>query len=542
MKDFGYFGELDFPLNDEICVCNNSNESFIVANDKCLNAEIYAPEINHYIANCDENALIKAKNISLLYESRALGFDLSKYQKMSKNVGKNVLIVGEKDEVLERILQENGFKTHFEDEIKFIYGCVGELSAILDDKTELECDFALFKKPQPYALRQSGCYDISAKNASEICEILLSKTPIYQYQNYVGLDSDLCLYHHKRGEICAACASLCPSVAILKNTEQKELVLSPIDCVACGRCVSICPSGAMENLVLTRASVIKIASLYKGKTPLLMCETDLANVRFKNNILPFILPSGGVLDFDNLLSVVLGCGSAIIIYLKEFLPAVNESIELANEIFSRAFGKKLIFACSDENKLAKIMDNISFESIGDFELNENLNKFTSTASKLKMIVSNRDLGEFIAAPSISHAKISVDEDKCTLCLSCAGACPTGALLADSTNNALCFNESLCVGCDYCIQSCAEKDTIFITRGKMRLNDEYFMPKVLAKDELFACAMCGKEFATKKAIERVASMMSASFGDDMNKLKSLYCCSDCKAQMMIEAQIKGAHDE
>ena len=84
-------------------------------------------------------------------------------------------------------------------------------------------------------------------------------------------------------------------------------------------------------------------------------------------------------------------------------------------------------------------------------------------------------------------------------------------------------------------SCAESQTISLKKGKMHINTEFFKPKELARDELFACVECGKEFATKKAVEKIASILSPAFSGDEKKLRTLYCCAECKAKLMILSQ-------
>lgn len=62
---------------------------------------------------------------------------------------------------------------------------------------------------------------------------------------------------------------------------------------------------------------------------------------------------------------------------------------------------------------------------------------------------------------------------------------------------------------------------------------WFKENVLAKDTLFACVECGKEFATTKAIQKVAQMMGPIFASNPIKERTLYCCEDCKAKLMIK---------
>lgn len=548
MKDFGYFGECEIPLSDEIQIVSSAlSEDFLISNNKGLKAQIYASEIDYFLANSQENALNKAKMLLKLYEARALAFDSSNQQEYEKEVGKNVLVIGANERVgLKDALNDNGFKTVFLDEIEFIYGCVGELTAIIDDdgkKLEVDCDFALFSQPKEWALRQSGCYDIDALSDDEIIEILRKNSPKYSYKNHIFYENQPCLYHQKRVEICAKCAEICPRVAILKNSEIKELEISLIDCVNCGSCVSVCPSGAIDNAVISRSAFNKIAKNYAGFTPLVLLENSLPNLPLKEGILPFIIPAAKMLDFEHLLSLALGVRGAVILHLPKYAKVTLDAVKLANEIFLKRFNKPLIYISNSQEELEKIQNLDFSDKLEFFEFSEFGKKYELIANKLELITAGADLGEFEIAGAFDNGKIEIDENKCTLCASCAAACNTGALIADTSQNAILFNESLCVGCEYCIKSCAEKDTVFIKKGKIALNAEFFTPKILAKDELFACLECGKEFATKKSVERVANMIKASFGGDELKIKSLYCCSDCKAKLALQNQIlKGGFDE
>lgn len=543
MKDFGYFGECDIPLSDEISVFNSScDESFLISNDKALKAEIYAPELSLFMKKSTAKPLNKAKMLSLLYEARNIAFEHSKQQEFSKKVGKNVLIIGENRPQLKQSLENEGFKVIHLERIDFIYGAAGELCAVIDEG-EVELDFALFTSPEPWALRQSGCFDISILSDDEVLDILCHLSPIYSYKNYIFYESDACLHRHRRVDICAKCAEVCPRVAILKNDEAKELEFSAIDCIACGACVSACPSSSIDNAILPRSAFAKIAKIYRGYVPLVCLENSNINITLCENILPFVLPNSSMLDFEHLLSLVLGSCGEIILHFDKLSTKSLEDIKLANEIFLKAFGKEMIYISNSDEELQKIQILEFNKNLEFYDFSEFGKKYELIADKLEFIASKYEIGEFEPSDSYPHGKIEINEDKCTLCASCVGACNTGALIADTANNAISFNESLCVGCEYCVQSCAESDTIFLKKGKIKLDKAFFSPRELARDELFACVECGKEFATKKSVERVASMLSGAFGGDEMKLKSLYCCSDCKAKLALMAQIKkGINDE
>ena len=98
MKDFGFYsaGFSDVVLSDGIEICGDEegakNEEFIVANSPKLKAQIYAPQINFYIANSKDEPLVIAQNVDILYEAAAAAFDGALYSDHQKPVGKNVIL------------------------------------------------------------------------------------------------------------------------------------------------------------------------------------------------------------------------------------------------------------------------------------------------------------------------------------------------------------------------------------------------------------------------------------------------------------------
>ncbi len=121
--------------------------------------------------------------------------------------------------------------------------------------------------------------------------------------------------------------------------------------------------------------------------------------------------------------------------------------------------------------------------------------------------------------------------RCTLCLSCVGACNVNAIFAKEDDFSLRFNPSICTTCGYCVSSCPE-NVIELSREGLELYREYFKSKELAKDEPFSCVECGKVFSTKKSIDKVYTMLSVTFASDEKKLKTLQCCPDCKVKVMF----------
>ena len=555
MKEHGFYaaGLKDVVLSDDIEICGDEeeakNEEFIVANSPKLKAQIYAPEINFYIENSADEPLQIAKNVDILYRAKDIAFDGALDSDYQKPVGKNVILAcDEPREDLVRLLRQHGFKVIAlsRAEIKFVYGEIGDLSVTIlseRDEVETEADFFLISGAAPYQLRQSGCYEISGLKNDEILKILNSKSPVYHYKNSTIFDPAICQYQGRRNELRAPCAEVCPTVAILKNDEKRELVFSHIDCIGCGACVSVCPSGALKFAKLPQSVFGEIAKLYAGKIPLLIAESEIASapaVQLPCGVLPFGIFGSKQIDEANLLSAMQESGSSVIVYGADVGEGTREAAELINGISRAIYGKDAVFLARNLTELQEALKWAQSSQPWAFGLNEQgLSKKEIFSKRVSAMVGEGSFGAVKSGELLKFGKVSINEASCTLCLSCVGACNTGALYADNSDNSIKFNASLCTTCNYCVLSCAEKDTIELEPCGVELEPGFFNYKMLAKDELFKCIECGKEFATSKAVMKIADMMGAHFANEPEKMKTLFCCGDCKAKIMIKKQIEDA---
>ena len=332
-------------------------------------------------------------------------------------------------------------------------------------------------------------------------------------------------------------------MAILKNDEKRELVFSHIDCVGCGECVSVCPSGALKFAKLPQSVFGEIAKLYAGKIPLLIAESEIESapaVQLPCGVLPFGIFGSKQIDEANLLSAMQESGSSVIVYGADVGEGTREAVELINGISRAIYGKDAVFLARNLTELQEALKWVQSSQPWAFSLNEQgLSKKEIFSKRVSAMVGDGSFGAVKSGELLKFGKVSINEASCTLCLSCVGACNTGALYADNSDNSIKLNASLCTTCNYCVLSCAEKDTIELQPCGVELEPGFFNYKMLAKDELFKCIECGKEFATSKAVMKIADMMGAHFANEPEKMKTLFCCGDCKAKIMIKKQIEDA---
>ncbi|MFA7091009.1 MAG: 4Fe-4S binding protein [Arcobacteraceae bacterium] len=558
MQEFIYYseGSLEFPLSENIQVVNSksclSSETYIVSNSKAVNAEVVAPEIDFYIKNSKDSLSQRIKNVEKLYEINAIRFDLAKDIVLTQDVSNQVLAVGslQEKELFLNAMTDNEFDVyHVAPEIILsISGHIGNLVVQVqsDEKVvDLHVSQIVWFEAPLFAFNQSGTFDPLQSTIQDTLNILRQNINEYTYKKFTTYDSSVCQYHERREEICGKCEDVCPTVAIVKDDATKHLIFSQIDCHGCGGCISVCPSGALDYTPTSRESLFEISKYYEGHIALVVpAKMDLENLNLtlKENVLPLAIEGEKFLHEQSLLTLLQESGNQVIFYTDFLSKGTKDSIHILNQIYQNKYGVDAVLLAMNEEELKGALEIAQEVKNSRFSFNHTTSKKREIFSiRLQHIVGEDDLGVISTGEHIHYGLVKVNEANCTLCLSCVGACNVDALVADARDNTLRINPSLCTACGYCEVSCPEKECLSIEKDVIYLNPTWFKENILAQDELFACVECGKEFATKKAIEKIANMMAPIFAKmSKTKERTLYCCEDCKAKLMIKEGLLHAY--
>lgn len=544
---------LDFPLEETIEVVTSTEESgYLISNSKEIDAVLYAPEIDFYLSRTNDSIAQKITNITKLYDVRAIGFDFAQDVDYEQEVGKKLLLVTDdaKNELLKTQLISEGFTVLVLSPamILDVDGHIGALHVSLkkdDGIFELEADQIIWWNAPVFAMKQSGVYDPNVITLAGALKKIKTNEGVYHYKNYINYDPSICQYHERREEICGKCAEVCPTVAILKEDETKHLVFSHIDCHGCGGCISVCPSGALDYTQMPRSAFAHLSGYFKDVITLIIpnkMDLALMDIPLKEGVLPLMIEGEKYLHEAHLMNLLQTSGNPIIFYTDFISKGTGDAIRIINEIFERKYHKKAIFVCEDTKTLQTIFDTLQSFPECKYGINEiDLRKREIFSARLAHLVGSDDLGVVKTGEHIHYGDITINEAKCTLCLSCVGACNVRALTAHPEDNSLRFNPSICTNCGYCEVTCPEIECLHVIKDEMSLKPSWFTQKVMAKDELFACTECGKEFATNKAVQKIAALMTPLFGVDDIKIKTLYCCADCKPKVMFKAHMESQYN-
>jgi ferredoxin len=552
MQEFIYYNpkELDFPLSEEILVTTNiedtKEKNFIISNTPAVKSEMNASEIEFYINNTQDAMAEKIENVLKLYEVAASKYDFAQDISYNEEVSKQLLLVANSKEDYEAFttcMNPDDFELFFvkEDIVKEISGHIGNLNVIVDDEGKdvtLNVSQIVWFDAKQMGLNQSGTFDPNESSIEEVITTLKENIDSFSYKKFTTYDQSICQYHERREEICSKCEEVCPTVAITKDDKTKTLGFSQIDCHGCGGCVSVCPSGAIDYAPSSKESLFEMSKFYAETHPLIVPEKmDIGSlsISIKENVLPFAIEGEKFLHEASLLTLLQISSSQLIFYTDFMSKGSGDAIRILNDIYQAKYGKDAILVAMTEEELETALEKVSFVEGSHFNFNQDdLKKREIFSHRLQKIVGDDDLGEVSTGEHVHYGLVKVNEDKCTLCLVCVGACNVDALQADASDNTLRLNPSLCTACGYCEVSCPELDCLTIERDVIKLEPTWFKESILAKDDLFACVECGVEFATVKAVTKIADMMGPIFAHDPVKERSLYCCADCKPKIMMQS--------
>lgn len=370
---------------------------------------------------------------------------------------------------------------------------------------------------------------------------------------YVAFNGDLCAHSRSRKTGCTRCIDVCPAGAI--RPDGDVVAIDAFICGGCGACNSVCPTGAATYAFPSTQTLIeRLRALLEtygdnggeraailvhdgGKGAELLDMIARYGRGLPANVLPFEVNQTTQVGLD-FLAACFAFGASRVLLLSH--PSKRDEIGgLAGQI---GLAETVLTGLGFESGLVELMleaDPDAVETrLWSMRCPDGVapRYFLPLGGKREMLVMA--LGQLRLAapqpadvialpPGAPFGRVKIDAENCTLCLACVGACPANALHDNPDKPQLSFVENNCVQCGLCQNTCPEK--VISLEPRINFLAEAKSPAVLKEEEPFHCVRCGKPFAAKSSIERIAGMLAAKHPmfQTPEAQQRLRMCEDCR---------------
>ncbi len=402
----------------------------------------------------------------------------------------------------------------------------------------------------------------------------------------------LCAHSRNEQIGCTACIDVCSAQAIrsaatlkgraseprLRGTTPAQptaggqgggIIVEPHLCVGCGACTTVCPSGALAyatpNTVDQGRRLRTLLTAYRnadGKDAALLLHSQERGValidelgraaRIRKDVhgvparvMPLALWHTASVGIDLwLAAIAMGASQVWVLATDEEAPqyrqALREQMAVAQAILSGLGYAGEHLRLIEANDVATLDAALKAPAAATVKQPAALAPQADKRATLDMAIDYLlaqapSAADSIALPAAGSplGSLAIDTAKCTMCLSCVGACPEAALADNPDAPQLRFIEKNCVQCGLCVKTCPEDAVTLVPRlwladgGKARKQ-----LRVLNEAEPYQCLKCGKPFGTLKAIEAMIGKIGhhpAFQGAGADRLKM---CSDCRVVDMF----------
>ncbi|MBM09618.1 MAG: 4Fe-4S ferredoxin [Magnetovibrio sp.] len=424
---------------------------------------------------------------------------------------------------------------------------------------KLECDLILdvrgetplFTAPE----KRDGYFNPDPGNPTAISDALLKLVDLvgtFDKPRYVNYDPAICAYGNSGIIGCTKCIDSCPTGAITPDNDK--LSYDPFVCAGCGTCASVCPTGAAkytlpagDSLYMRLRALISSYREAGGENPQLLIHDaswgeDMLAVMARSgkglpsNMMPFSLNSVAQVGLEFLLTAYAYGTENIVLVTDparfDEMNTVKIEAKLANTVLAGlGYG----------NNRGEVLDYSDPDALQEHLYALPVSSGLPTNNYLAMGRKRSVLGQALKAlyesapdpvdtialePGAPFGAVNIDTDGCTLCLSCVGACPTGALKDNPDQPELSFSETLCVQCGLCRNTCPE--SVIELEPRLSFKDAALTHQIVKTEKPFECIRCGKEFGTQSTIENMIKkleghpLFTAAGGTDRLKM-----CEDCR---------------
>jgi ferredoxin len=381
---------------------------------------------------------------------------------------------------------------------------------------------------------------------------------VFEKPRFICHQADNCTQGHSGVAACRGCIEICPGGAV--SVIEGRIRIDHEACLGCGLCAFVCPTGAMRCLQASpqdllvalkgRIAESRLAHLTAPAVIFQQPETDEAPGAevpgaFGRPALSFPLAAIGCAGPEVWLTALAYGAGQVVVRLPEPYP-----IRLQN-----AFAGQLEWVAAILAGLGFSPSRIQLIAAGSCAASDtgfaesavppaDFPPFQSKRALIRRSVAHlagktEGPGGVLSLPAgAPFGSVVIDQSACTLCMACAGVCPTAAFSGPGDAPALRLVESECIQCGQCRKICPER--ALSLQPRMVLDPGCSgLPQLLYEQEPFACVCCGKPFAppglVAKMIERLSGHWMYSREEDIQRLKM---CRDCRVRDFFNRQQEG----
>ncbi len=358
----------------------------------------------------------------------------------------------------------------------------------------------------------------------------------FEKPRYFSYRPDLCAHGGPRHQGCRSCIEVCPAQAIVSVAERR-IEVDPYLCQGCGDCTAVCPSGALSYRTVDRQSLLEalFAALSRspGATVVFHPQDEPATDRFcREGWIRQPLPTVAACGPEVWLALIAAGAAAVRLQRQGLLSGSRETLQ-----GQMAWVNALLTGLGYGNdRIAWLEDDpqpVAGKAIVPGRLAALPGKRDMLELALHHLIRQAEQPpERIPLPrGAPFGSVEVDEERCTLCFACVGACPVQALQTGNDGFQLRFVEQNCLQCGWCAEVCPETAIRLIPR--LLTDDRRRQPRLLHQDPVFHCPECGKGFASRKIIETVLAKIDGHpLFTDARQKRRLLLCEDCRVRDLM----------